>query len=388
MVSKRLAPFGTTIFSEMTKIAQEKGAINLAQGFPDFDGPQEILEAAVSAIREGHNQYPRSMGNPALVEAVAQKVSRDYNMHYDPHTEVVIFSGATEGISSAFLALLNPGDEVVFFEPFYDSYPVCAALAGAVPRYCTLHFPDFQIDRKDLERCFTSRTRLLLLNTPHNPTGKVFSLEELETIAVLCIEHDVIVLTDEVYEHLTYDGVKHIPIATLPGMRERTLTISGIGKTFSLTGWRIGWGVGPADPVSSVQRAHQYLTFAAASPLQAGIALILSSYTEDYYHNLQDEYTTRRDLLLDALDAAGFRAAVPKGTFYILADFTPIWEGDDRSFVRHLIEQYSVAAIPPSVFYAKNPEEGKRLVRFAFCKKLSTLSQAARRLKGLVSDNG
>ncbi len=383
MVSKRLAPFGTTIFSEMTKIAQEKGAINLAQGFPDFDGPQEILEAAVSAIREGHNQYPRSMGNPALVEAVAQKISRDYGMSYDPSSEVVIFNGATEGISNAFLALLNPGDEVILFEPFYESYPVCAALAGAIPRHCTLRFPDFHIDRKELEGCFTSRTRLLLLNTPHNPTGKVFSVEELEMIAELCIDHDVIVITDEVYEHITYYGVKHIPIATLPGMRDRTLCISSIGKTFSLTGWRIGWGVGPAPLISAVQRAHQHITFAAASPLQAGIASILDKYTEDYYKTLREEYETRRDLLLEALKAAGFNTAVPKGTYYILADFTPLWEGDDRSFVKHLIEQCSVAAIPPSVFYAKSPDEGKRLVRFAFCKKLSTIVNASKQLKQL-----
>lgn len=383
MVSKRLAPFGTTIFSEMTKIAQEKGAINLAQGFPDFDGPQEILEAAVSAIREGHNQYPRSMGNPALVEAVAQKISRDYGMSYDPSSEVVIFNGATEGISNAFLALLNPGDEVILFEPFYESYPVCTALAGAIPRHCTLRFPDFHIDRKELEGCFTSRTRLLLLNTPHNPTGKVFSVEELEMIAELCIDHDVIVITDEVYEHITYYGVKHIPIATLPGMRDRTLCISSIGKTFSLTGWRIGWGVGPAPLISAVQRAHQHITFAAASPLQAGIASILDKYTEDYYKTLREEYETRRDLLLEALKAAGFNTAVPKGTYYILADFTPLWEGDDRSFVKHLIEQCSVAAIPPSVFYAKSPDEGKRLVRFAFCKKLSTIVNASKQLKQL-----
>jgi N-succinyldiaminopimelate aminotransferase len=383
MISKRLAPFGITIFSEMTKLAEEKGAINLAQGFPDFDGPAEILEAAVKAIHDGYNQYPRSMGNPALVEAIAKKVYRDYGLNYDPLNEVVVFSGATEGISSSFLALLNPGDEVILFEPFYESYPVCASLAGAIPRYCTLRFPDFNLDRTELEGCFTRRTRLLLLNTPHNPTGKVFSIDELETIAELCIKHNVIVITDEVYEHITYDGVKHIPIATIPGMRERTICISSIGKTFSLTGWRIGWGVGPSALISAVQRAHQHLTFAAPGPLQAGIASILDQYSADYYKSLQADYTARRDLLLDALNKAGFRTATPKGTYYILADFTSFWEGDDRSFVHHLIEQCSIAAIPPSVFYAKKPEEGKCLVRFAFCKKLSTLKKASEQLKQL-----
>lgn len=383
MISKRLAPFGITIFSEMTKLAEEKGAINLAQGFPDYDGPSEILEAAVKAIRDGYNQYPRSMGNPALVEAIAKKVHRDYGINYDPLNEVVVFSGATEGISSAFLALLNPGDEVIFFEPFYESYPVCASLAGAIARYCTLRFPDFYLDKSELKECFTKRTRLLLLNTPHNPTGKVFSIEELETIAELCIAHNVIVITDEVYEHITYDDVKHIPIATIPGMRERTICISSIGKTFSLTGWRIGWGVGPSALISAVQRAHQHLTFAAPGPLQAGIASILDKYSVDYYKSLQADYTARRNLLLEALNKAGFRTAIPRGTYYILADFTPFWEGDDRSFVHHLIDRCGVAAIPPGVFYAKNINEGKHLVRFAFCKKLSTLSKAAQRLKNI-----
>lgn len=386
MIAKRLAPFGITIFSEMTKLAEEKGAINLAQGFPDFDGPSEILEAAVKAIQDGYNQYPRSMGNPALVEAIAKKVLRDYGISYDPLNEVVVFCGATEGISSSFLAMLNPGDEVILFEPFYESYPVCASLAGAIPRYCTLHFPDFALDRKELEGCFTGRTRLLLLNTPHNPTGKVFSIEELETIAELCVKHDVIVITDEVYEHITYDGVKHIPIATIPGMRERTICISSIGKTFSLTGWRIGWGVGPSALISAVQRAHQHITFAAPGPLQTGIASILDRYSADYYKSLQADYTERRNLLLDSLNRAGFITATPKGTYYILADFTPFWKEDDRSFVHHLIDRCGVTAIPPSVFYAKNIDEGKRLVRFAFCKKLSTLSQAAKKLRYIASD--
>ncbi len=384
LVSKKLVPFGTNIFSEMTRFAEEKGAINLSQGFPDFDGPPELLENAVKALRSGHNQYARSMGYQSLVEAVAEKISRHYKLNYDPYTEVAVCSGATEGMASTFLGLLNPGDEVIVFEPYYDSYPVCAALAGAVPRFYTLRFPDFTVDLKELEKCFSNKTRLLVLNTPHNPTGKVFSRDELEGIAGLCIKYDVIVVTDEVYEHLTYDGAEHIPMAGIPGMRDRTLTISSAGKTFSLTGWRVGWITGPGKLLAAFQSAHQYVTFAAATPLQSALAAMLREVKSDYYHKLRGEYLGRRSLLLNALKDTGFRAAVPMGTYYILADFTDLWEGDDKSFVRYLVERCRVAAIPPSVFYTRNPEEGKRLVRFAFCKKLETLSEAAGRLKRLT----
>ena len=289
-----------------------------------------------------------------------------------------------KGMASTFLGLLNPGDEVIVFEPYYDSYPVCAALAGAAPRFYTLRFPDFTVDLKELEECFTNKTRLLVINTPHNPTGKVFSRDELEGIARLCIKYDVIVVTDEVYEHLTYDGAEHIPMAGIPGMRDRTLTISSAGKTFSLTGWRVGWITGPGKLVAAFQSAHQYVTFAAATPLQSALAAMLREVKSDYYHKLRGEYLGRRSLLLNALKDTGFRAAVPMGTYYILADFTDLWEGDDKSFVRYLVERCRVAAIPPSVFYTRNPEEGKRLVRFAFCKKLETLSEAAGRLKRLT----
>ncbi len=381
MVSKRLAPFGITIFSEMTRFAEEQGAINLSQGFPDFDGPSEMLENAVRAIRSGHNQYARSMGYRGLVEAVSEKVQRYYKLNYDPYSEVVICSGATEGMASTFLGLLNPGDEVIFFEPYYDSYPAFAALAGAIPRFCTLRFPDFVIDFNELEKCFSRRTRLLLLNTPHNPSGKVFSRSELESIAGLCMKHNVLVATDEVYEHLTYDGVEHIPMAVIPEMRERTLTISSAGKTFSCTGWRVGWITGPQKLVAAVQRAHQFLSFAAATPLQSALASVLGENISDYYVKLREEYSTRRNLLLNALKSTGFIVAVPSGTYYILADFTKLWDGDDRTFVRYLVEQCKVAAIPPSFFYTRNPEEGKHLVRFAFCKQVETLSEAAERLK-------
>jgi aspartate/methionine/tyrosine aminotransferase len=383
--AKRFVPFGTTIFSEMTKLADERGAINLAQGFPDFDAPPEILEEAVKALRNGQNQYARSMGHPSFVESISRSIEHHYGLKYDPYSEVVVTSGVTEGIASAFLGLLNPGDEIIFFEPHYDSYPVCASMAGAVSRFCTLRFPAFRVNIDELARCFSDRTRLLFINTPHNPTGKVFSREELEAIATLCIRHDIIVITDEVYEHITYDQAEHIPMASIPGMRERTLTLSGAGKTFSITGWRLGWATGPQNMIAAVQRAHQYVTFAPATPLQAALGSILHSIGDEYYSDLKKGYSERRSLLLDALRKIGFNVSVPEGTYYILADFSGLWDGDDRSFVLHLIERCGVASIPPSPFYSRHPREGKKLVRFAFCKRLETLSSAVKRLRRFVS---
>jgi N-succinyldiaminopimelate aminotransferase len=381
--AKRFSPFGTTIFSEMTRLANERGAINLAQGFPDFDAPSEMLEEAVNALRNGQNQYARSMGHLPLVQALTEKIEHDYGLLFDPHREIIVTGGATEGIASAFLGLLNPGDEVIFFEPHYDSYPVCAAIAGAVSRFCTLRFPDFTIDFDELERCFNEKTRVLFINTPHNPTGKVFTEEELARLAELCMRRDVLVITDEVYEHITYDNAKHVPMAKLPGMRERTLTISGAGKTFSMTGWRIGWISGPAALVDAVQRAHQYVTFAPATPLQAALARGIRTIGNRYFQDLRREYTQRRALLLGVLEQSGLKAAAPSGAYYILADFSRVWEGDDRSFVHHLIDHSGIAAIPPSSFYTADPSEGKKLVRFAFCKRLDTLRQAAERLGSL-----
>ncbi len=380
MISDKLKPFGTTIFSEMTALAQQHGAINLSQGFPDFEGPSEVLDAAVAALRSGDNQYARSMGHPRLVEAVARHQERHYGIHLDPYTEITVFSGATEGIASSLLGLLNPGDEVVLFEPFYDSYPACVALAGATPRYCTLRFPEFALDVDELAALFSDRTRLLLLNTPHNPTGKVFNGEELSAIAGLCRKHDVIVLTDEVYEHLVFDGTRHVPMATLPGMKERTLSLSSAGKTFSFTGWKVGWATGPANLVAAAQAAHQFVTFATATPLQVAVAHALDQLGDSYYKTFIADYGEKRRFLLAALEAAGLKPAPPQGTYFVLADFTPIHQGDDRAFVRSLIEEQGVAAIPPSVFYRAHPEEGQKLVRFAFCKRMETLQAAAERL--------
>jgi N-succinyldiaminopimelate aminotransferase len=381
VIAERFSSFGTTIFSEMTKLANEKGAINLAQGFPDFDAPQVMLEYATAALRNGHNQYARSLGHLPLAHALSDKIKQDYGLLFDPQSEILVTAGATEGIASALLGLLNPGDEVVFFEPHYDSYPVCAAMAGAVSRFCTLSFPDFAIDFEALENCFTEKTRMLFINTPHNPTGKVFAEEELARLAELCRRRDVMVITDEVYEHITYDHAVHVPMAKLPGMRERTLTISGAGKTFSMTGWRIGWISGPAALIEAVQRAHQYIAFAPATPLQDALARGLRNIGSGYFQELRVDYAKRRSILVDALEQCGFQVAVPLGAYYILADFSPIWKGDDRSFVQYLIDTCGVAAIPPSSFYTAAPEEGNRLVRFAFCKRFDTLRKAVERLE-------
>lgn len=386
--AERLRSFGTSIFAEMTHLANERGAINLSQGFPDFEGPADIVEAAVAALQSGHNQYARSMGVPPLVEAICEHQERCYGLRFDPVREVMVTCGATEAIAASLLGLLNPGDEVVLLEPFYDSYPVMCALAGAVPRYLTLRFPDFALDVPELERLVGDKTRVLVLNTPHNPTGKVFSTEELEAIARLARERDLIVISDEVYEHLTYDGVPHVPIATLPGMRERTLTLSSTGKTFSFTGWKVGWAIGPSHLVMAAQAAHQFLTFAGATPLQVGMATALRQFTDAFFAELEQEYTARRDFLVQVLEEAGFDVAVPKGTYFVLAGFSRLFDGTDRDFARYLVERAGVAAIPPSVFYARAPEEGQALVRFAFCKRMETLERAAEGLSRLAVAGG
>lgn len=379
--SEKLRPFGTSIFSEMTRLAQEHGAINLSQGFPDFDGPPEIVDAVVSALREGHNQYARSMGHPELVTALAERQARLYGTAYDPLTEVLVTSGATEAIASSLLGLLDPGDEVILIEPFYDSYPACLAMARAVPKYLTLRFPDFALDVDALKALIGPRTRAILVNSPHNPSGKVFSPAEQQAIAELAVAHDLWVISDEVYEHLTYDGARHVPLASLPGMRERTLTISSAGKTFSFTGWKVGWLLGPAPMIAAVQAAHQFITFATSTPMQVGLARTLRALPDSFYTTLAAEYLARRDTMLAVLREVGFDVAVPRGTYFIVAGFGALDAGDDRSFAKRLITEVGVATIPPSVFYAARPEEGRKLLRFAFCKKDSTLAAASARLR-------
>ncbi len=381
--SKKLRRFGTTIFSEMTKLALEHEAINLSQGFPDFEGPSSAVDAVVDALKSGGNQYARSMGHPPLVEAIAETQRIQHGLRYDPMTEVGVTSGATEAIAAALLGLLDPGDEVVLFEPFYDSYPAGVVMAGATARYVTLRFPDFALDVDALRAAITDETKAIVINTPHNPTGKVFTAAELEVIAELAIANDLVVISDEVYEYLTYDDAEHLTIASLPGMRERTLRISSAGKSYSFTGWKVGWGLGDPAMVAAMQAAHQFLTFATATPIQAGLAEAMTRLPSLYYEHLRAEYTARRDFLVDALESANLKTSVPKGTYFVLADFSAIFDGDDRAFAKHLIETAGVAAIPPSVFYESEPAEGRTLIRFAFCKRMSTLERAAERLARL-----
>jgi N-succinyldiaminopimelate aminotransferase len=376
-VASRLAPFGTTIFTEMTRLANQHGAVNLAQGFPDFAGPAFVKDAAIEAIRADHNQYARMQGAPALVDSIAALVQERTGLAYDPLTEVTVFSGATEGIACAMLSLVEPGDEVVLFEPYYDSYRACVAMAGGVPRFVTLRAPDFRFDRETLAAAFSSRTRLVVFNTPHNPTGRVFTRDEMSAIAELCVRHDALCLTDEVYDRLVFEG-EHVSMAALPGMRERTVTMNSTGKTFSLTGWKIGWATAPASLSKALATAHQFVTFAVATPFQLAMAQALRA-PRAYFDEFVTGYRERRDHLVAALGACGFGVAAPQGTYFVLADIRPLGWDDDVAFCRHLVEKVGVAAIPPTAFY-ENKSEGRFLVRFAFCKRDDTLRAAIERL--------
>jgi N-succinyldiaminopimelate aminotransferase len=379
-LSRKLEGFGTTIFTEMTRLANERGAVNLAQGFPDFDGPEFVKEAAIAAVRAGRGQYARMSGIPEIHAALSAKYRRDYGLDYAADTELTVTSGATEAIFAAIQGTCDAGDEIVLFEPCYDSYKPGIRMAGGVPRVVTLRPPDWSFDRGQLEAAITSRARAVLLNSPHNPTGKVFLREELEVLAELCREHDLICITDEVYEHLVYEG-EHVPMASLPGMRERTITISSFGKTFSLTGWKIGWAAAPAELTAAVRAAHQFITFATATPLQHGAAAALATGPE-YYGTLRDDYRGKRDYLAGELSRIGFGVREPAGTYFICADFTSFGFRDDVAFCRHLLEQIGVAAIPPSFFYEK-PDSAPGYARFAFCKREETLREAVRRMEAL-----
>jgi N-succinyldiaminopimelate aminotransferase len=375
----RMRPFGTTIFAEMSALAARTGSVNLGQGFPDTDGPAEMLDAAAQALRGGRNQYPPGPGIPELRAAIAEHQRRFWNLGYDPDGEILVTAGATEAVAASILALCEPGDEVVCFEPYYDSYAASIALAGAVRRPVTLR-PDggaYRFDRDELRDAFGPRTRLVLFNSPHNPTGKVFAPEELALLAALCQEYDATAVCDEVYEHLVFDGV-HTPLAGLPGARERTLQVSSAGKTFSCTGWKVGWLCGPARLVSAVLRVKQFLTFVNAAPLQPAVATALG-LDDGYYRGFRDTLRVKRDRLCAGLADAGFEVLKPEGTYFVTADIRPLGGSDGVEFCRSLPERCGVVAVPTQVFY-DDVEAGRHLVRFAFCKRDDVLDEAVGRL--------
>jgi N-succinyldiaminopimelate aminotransferase len=381
-LAARLQGFGTTIFAEMSALAVATGSINLGQGFPDVDGPAVVAEAAVDAIRAGHNQYPPGPGIPELRAAISEHQRHWYGLEYDPDTEVLVTAGATEAIAASLLALCEPGDEVVMLEPYYDSYAACVAMAGATRRCVTLRPPDYRFDPDALRAAITPRTRAILLNSPHNPTGTVLDRGQLELIARLCVEHDLLAITDEVYEHLTYDGVEHVPLATLPGMRERTVTISSAGKTFSFTGWKIGWVCASPELTAAVRTAKQFLTYVNGAPFQHAIVTALG-LPDDYYRDFAADLGARRGLLVEGLRAAGFTVFPPKGTYFVTADAAPLGATDGLAFCRELPERCGVVAVPNVVFY-DDEDAGRTLVRFTFCKRREVLEEAVSRLAALA----
>ncbi len=384
----RTLGLGQTIFAEMSALAVATGSINLGQGFPDTDGPPELLDAAVQAIRDGHNQYPPGIGIPVLREAIAEHQQRHYGLVLDPDTEVLVTTGATEGIAAALLGLLDPGDVVVALEPFYDSYAAGVQLAGARLRGVPLQPPHFRLDLDRLADAVTDRTRLLLVNSPHNPTGAVLTRDERDGIAALAVERDLIVLTDEVYEHLTFDGVPHVPLATLPGMRERTLTAGSAGKTFSVTGWKVGWLTGPADLVGAARTVKQYLTYVSGAPLQPAVAVALR--TQDAWVDaLRTSLQQRRDLLVDGLLELGLATYRPSGTYFAISDVRSLGHEDATVFCRELPHRAGVVAIPCASFYSPEramAEQERALVRWTFSKKPAVLTQALSRLAAAAPD--
>ncbi|MCI3275004.1 pyridoxal phosphate-dependent aminotransferase [Streptomyces cylindrosporus] len=384
-LNRRLAEFGTTIFAEMSALALRTGSINLGQGFPDTDGPEEVREAAVRALRDGRgNQYPPGPGIPELRTAIAAHQERRYELSYDPDTEVLVTAGATEAIAASLLALLEPGDEVIAFEPYYDSYAACIAMAGGkrVPVTLRPHEGSFRLDLDELRAAVTDRTRLLLINTPHNPTGTVLTREELTAIAELAVERDLLVVTDEVYEHLVFDDAEHLPLATFPGMRERTVTIGSAGKSFSFTGWKVGWVTATPALTTAVRSAKQFLTYVASGPFQYAVAEALA-LPDSYFSAFRADMLAKRDLLATGLAEAGFEVFKPAGTYFITTDIRPLGETDGFAFCRALPERAGVVAIPNAVFY-DHREAGAPFVRFAFCKQTGVLEEAVKRLKALA----
>jgi N-succinyldiaminopimelate aminotransferase len=382
--ANRVSTFGTTIFAEINTLAAQHQAVNLGQGRPDFDGPPAVIAQAVEALQSGTlNQYPPGNGLPAFRKAIADHAGAFYGLDVDPDRGVMATAGATEAIFSSLLGLVDPGDEVILVEPYFDSYLPNLVMIGAVPVFVPLHAPDWTFDTDELRAAFGPKTRAIIFNSPQNPTGRVFTLDEMTLIADLCKEHDVLVISDEVYEHLVFDSARHIPIASLPDMFERTVTASSLGKSYSVTGWKVGWVYGPPELVSGVMRAHQFNTYAVHGPSQLAGAYALSQ-SGSYYEDLQAMYTTKRDLMMIALEGAGMKARTPEGTYFVLGDYSAVFEGDDMAFARHLITEIGVACIPISPFYCDAHKHfAGNQARFAFCKGDDTLRAAAERMQRL-----
>jgi N-succinyldiaminopimelate aminotransferase len=382
-LTAKLQGFGTTIFAEMSALASATGSVNLGQGFPDSDGPREVLDAAIDAINGGLNQYPPGPGMPVLRQAIVAHQERFYGLAYDPDSEVLVTAGATEALAGALLALLDTGDEVVVLEPMFDSYAPCISMAGAIAKPVTLRPPEYTFDPDELRAAITPKTKLILFNSPHNPTGRVFTRPEVQLIADLAIEHDLLVITDEVYEHLVFDGAEHIAMAALPGMRDRTLVVSSGGKTFSTTGWKIGWICGPAPLVGAVRTAKQFLTYVNGGPFQPAMAVGLG-LSDEFFSLLAIDLQAKRDRLMPGLLEAGFTVFPTQSTYFVTVDIRPLQpDGNGMEFCRQLPHHCGVVAIPTEVLYM-NKHEGRHIVRFAFCKQLDVLDEAVRRLKMLA----
>ena len=381
VVSERSTRFTESVIREMTRLCQQHGGVNLAQGFPDFAAPDAIKEEAARAVRADVNQYAITWGAKRLRDALVAKHQRFTGLAFDPETEVTVCCGSTECMASTLLALVDPGEEVIVFEPYYENYGPDAILCGANPRFVQLREPDWTFDPDELERAFGNRTKAIIINTPNNPTGKIFTRTELERIAALCRKWDVVAVTDEIYEHMVYDGAEHVSLASLEGMRERTVTISGVSKTYSVTGWRVGWCLAPGPLTAAIRKVHDFLTVGAPAPLQEAAAVALQS-PPDYYTRLADQYREKREYLVPALEAAGFRTFRPRGAYYVMTDISGFGFADDVAFARHLVASVGVAAVPGSSFYHE-PSAGRQRLRFHFARRRETLEAAVERLDRL-----
>ena len=380
--SKKATQFSESVIREMTRLNQLYGGVNLSQGFPDFSAPAAVKDAACAAIQADINQYAITWGARPLREAIAREFTRRYGPAVDADAQVTVCCGSTEAMMATMMAIIDPGDEVIVFEPFYENYGPDAILSGATPRYVTLHEPAWTFDPAELAAAFNDKTKAIILNTPNNPTGKVFTVAELETIAMLCRKWDAVAISDEIYEHIVYDGRRHVPIATLEGMADRTVTINSLSKSYSVTGWRVGWTISPPSLTGAIRKVHDFLTVGAAAPLQeAGVAAL--ALPDQYYRDLASQYVQRRDMLLDILERHHFTCYKPHGAYYIMTDISTFGFSDDVAFARYLVKEIGVAAVPGSSFY-KSAAAGRTKLRFCFCKREETLREADRRLEKLV----